>query len=289
MNTVEQWLHFFEQVSCFYREMYMFPIWRKYPNHTIDIWDSLAIFLEGYAFERQGRRPDYFHAGVDALLYCKQQNDGNMKQNIVNDIWKQFSQLLDNQGLNKKNNPLYPRQNPQQKCSLIEVVLSEKIIQQKQTFTTYLQTLISKDNNIRDAFKLVKSIRGVGDKIAPFFLRDLVDVMNIALTTETRNRNLLQPIDIWIGRTVKILTDNQRMSGNQVANWIVDTSMQHNVNPECVNIGIWFFCSNIIESEYRLNIMLNNIKDAKNLANSFKIRIRNTHQNCVNFTKPDNW
>ena len=83
MKRIREWLQFFEQVSCFYREMHMLPSWRKYPDHLSDIWDSLAIFL-GYAFERQGRRPDYSPAAIDALLCCRQQNNGDFTQNIVN-------------------------------------------------------------------------------------------------------------------------------------------------------------------------------------------------------------
>jgi hypothetical protein len=66
MNDIQQWLRFFEQVSSFYKAG-MSLSWEKYPNHDTDIWDSLCIFCESYAFERQGRRPDYSHAAVDTL------------------------------------------------------------------------------------------------------------------------------------------------------------------------------------------------------------------------------
>jgi len=147
MNHIQQWFQFFNNVSCFYREMFMLPLWNKYPNHTTDIWDSLGVFLEGYAFERQGGRPDFFHAAVDSLLYCKQQNNGILNQIVVNNIWQQFSLLLKNQSLNIKNNCLYPAQSPQQKNSVIQVVLNvvlnNTISQQNYTLTTYLIDLIN--------------------------------------------------------------------------------------------------------------------------------------------------
>lgn len=279
MTGIKQWLQFLEQTGCFYREMYMLPLWKKYPNYLTDIWDSLSIFLEGYAFERQGRRPDYFHVGVDALLYCKQQHGGDMTQNVVNEVWQQFSQLLNNRKLNKKNNSLYPRQILRQKPSLIEVVLSEEIIHQNMTFATYLQNQINQNNDVQNAFNLVKSIRGIGNKIAAFYLRDLVDMMNIALSN-TQNRHLLQPIDVWVERTVKILVNNQENNRNQIANWIVNTSMRYNVNPEYVNMGVWFFCSNIVGSEYKLRNVLNDLNTAQNLVNDFRMKARNVCQNC---------
>lgn len=278
MNGTQQWLQFFVQVSCFYREMYMLPLWKKYPNHLTNIWDSLAIFLEGYAFERQGRRPDYFHAAVDALFYCKQKTTGNMTKTVAKDVWQHFSQLLNNQNLNRKNNPLYPQQSPQQKCSVIEVILNSGVIRQNLTFTTYLQNQIKQNNNIQNTYGLVKSIRGIGDKVASFYLRDLVDVMNIA-PNNVQNRHLLQPVDIWVERAVRILANNQGMNKDQVAKWIVNTSGQQ-VNPERVNMGIWFFCSNIVASEYRLCKALNTLNIAQQFVNEFRMRIKNICHNC---------
>ena len=123
------------------------------------------------------------------------------------------------------------------------------------------------------------SIRGIGNKIASFFLRDLVDVMNINLG-QIQNRNLLQPIDVWVERTIKILSNNQKMNKNQISNWIVQTSNQNNINPERINMGIWFFCSNIVRSEYRLNTTLGNLNNAQNLLNELRNNIRNVCQHC---------
>jgi len=279
MNNIQQWLQFFEQNSCLFKERYMLPRWRKYSNYITDIWDSLAIFLEGYAFERQGRRPDYSPVAVDALFYCKKRNNGNMSENVAYDIWQHFAQLLNNQRLNPRMNPLYPRQTPHQKPSIIQLVLDNGIVQQNLTYATYFQNQIDQSNNIQNAFDLLKSVRGVGDKIASLYLRDLVDVMNIPLDN-IQNRYLLQPIDIWVERTVKILTNNQEMNRNQIANWIVSASIKYDINPEQVNMGMWFFASNLVLSEYKLRATLKNLNNAQDLVNDFKTRIRNIYQHC---------
>jgi len=287
MNTIQKWFQLFEDVSCFYREIFMLPLWKKYPNHATDIWDSLGIFLEGYAFERQGRSPDYAHAAVDALFSCKKDN-GTFNQNVIVNIFQKFCQLLNNQNLNINNNCLNPKQNSQQNNSVIQVVLN-KIMKSNLTLTSYLIKLINESNDIKPAFDLLISIRGIGDKIASFYLRDLIDAMNITLSNQTnqtnqiQNRNLLQPIDVWVERTVKFLYNlynNQNISKNQIANWIVETSCQNNVNPERINMGIWFFCSNIVKSEYRLNATLGNPGNAQILVNDFRNSVRNVCQNC---------
>jgi len=261
----------------------MLPLWKKYSNHISDIWDSLAIFLEGYAFERQGRRPDYAPAAVNALFHYEKQNSGDIRQSAANDIWQHFARLLNNRGLNEKMNPLYPRQSTPQKPSLMEMILNRGIVQQNVTFTTHFRNQINQNNNIQNAFNSVKSIRGVGDKITSLYLRDLVDVMNIS-ANNVENRHLLQPIDVWVARTVKILANNQGMNPHQIANWIVSISTQHKINAERVNMGMWFLGSNIIASEYKLRNILKNLYKARDLVNDFKTRIRNLHRYCLNFT-----
>lgn len=279
MNSFQEWLRFFENVSSFYRVDMCFS-WGKYPNYDTDIWDSLAIFLEVYAFERKGRKPDYFHATVDALFDYKQKHNGDMNKSIFKDIWKSFKESLNNQKLNEQNNPLCPKgtnykrkyKGKSKKCttsklSIMEVVLGN-IVPLGLSFTNYFREKIS--DNIQNAHNLLKSIQGIGDKIASFYLRDLAVVMKIKLN-DTKNRYLLQPIDIWIERTVRILTNNQRINRNKVAKWIVENSNQ----PELVNMGIWYFCSQIAVSEYKLKIALGDLNIAKSLLDEHINRIQN--------------
>ena len=129
------------------------------------------------------------------------------------------------------------------------------------------------------SFNFLRSIRGVGHKIASFYLRDLITISNINLAN-IKNRWLLQPIDIWVERTVKILTRNQSMNKQQVANWIVNNSIQYHLNPEHINMGIWFYCALIASNEYRLNQSLQNINIARSLTNDFRARINNVYRNC---------
>lgn len=278
MNGVQQWLQLFQDVSCFYRQMLMIPLWNKHHNYQNHIVGSLAVFLEGYAFERQGRRPDYFHVAVDSLFYCNQQNTLN-----ATCIWNRFKLLLNNQNLNHRNNPLYPSNNPDnikninnRKVSVIEAALS---VQNNIPLSNHLGNLITQNNNINQAFIYLKTIRGIGDKIASFYFRDLVVTLLINLTN-IQNRQLLQPIDIWVERSIKYLTGNQSMNKTQIANWIVVNSLKYHLNPEYINMGIWFYGALIASSEYRLNQSLQNINMAQSLINDFRSRINNACQNC---------
>jgi len=300
-----EWLRFFENISCFFREFFLFPLWNKYDNHPNDIWDSLTIFLEGYAFERQGRNASYFHAAVDALFKYKNKHNDTMDKSTAKDIWRHFSKSFNNQKLNEQNNPLCPhgtnyskkyneqsRNYTTSKRSIMEVVFSD-IVPRRSTFTNHFKNIITKENDVQNAHKLLKSIQGISNKIASFYLRDLAFVMNIDLEN-IESRHLLQPIDTWLARTI-ISLDGDRFLHLQerinkrnlrerdkvdLAKWIVKNSNQTQVNPKLVNMGIWFFGSQIAASEYRLNEALRDINYAKTLANEYANRFKNLCQNC---------
>lgn len=309
MNSVQQWFQFFERVSCFYKER-MLLSWKKHSHYDTDLWNSLAIFLESYAFERQGRKPDYFHAAVDALLTYKKAQKGDLtRDDAAKRIWELFSDSLGNQNLNEQNNPLclkgteYKRKNKRaqtRQLSVIKVVHENNGIRHM-SFTAYLRERIIQ-NDIQGAFDLLKSIQGVGDKIASFYLRDLASIMEINLS-QVENRHLLQPVDVWVARTVIHLDRNEfsrlkqkiedggELSNKEktsLAKWIVRKSEKNRVNPELVNMGIWYFCSKVATSEYRLNRVLENINDltmANNLVGEHAMWIENAGRNCQ--TSPD--
>lgn len=279
----EGWLQFFVGVSCFYVAG-LSHSWEKYPQYRTDIWDSLSIFLEGYAFERQGRNPGYSHAAVDVLRKWKETGSSMNEK----EIWECFSEKFGNTGLNIKNNPLAPKNTEYvdknvkyhtKKLSVVEMVLGNKNTPLAITIENKIKDTNDIQNAHTNAHTYLKFINGIGDKIASLYLRDLVVVMKIDLEN-TRNRHLLQPVDIWVERTVKNLANSENMNKNEVAKWIVNNSKQ----PELANMGIWFFCSNIAGSEYRLKKVIKSDKlgEAQSLVlvDDFKTRIQKVCKNC---------
>ena len=275
MNGIQQWLQLFQDASCFYRQMLMIPLWNKYPNYQNNVVDSLAIFLEGYAFERQGRKPDYFHVAVDSLISCS-----NSLTPIC--VWNNFKRLLNNQRLNHRNNPIYPSSNPdniQNISSKISVIEAVSRFQKHASLSQYIYNLTIQNNDVIQSFNFLRTIRGIGNKIASFYLRDLVVVLSPNLTN-IQNRELLQPIDIWVERTVQYLARNRNMNKTQVANWIVTNALRYGLSPEYINMGIWFYCALIASSEYRLSRSLQNINMAQSLISDFRSRINAVCRNC---------
>ena len=90
---------------------------------------------------------------------------------------------------------------------------------------------------MREAWEKLTSIRGIGAKIASLFLRDLAVWFDL---TPNVDRWYMQPVDVWVRRTVKLLSGSN-MSDEEIAKWIVRNSE----NPERANQGIWYFASQV--------------------------------------------
>lgn len=249
-------LGIFNDASTIFRKLYQEPFWRKYSANLADPREAASMFLEGYGFERQGRNPSFSPAAVDAI------KKSVVASGFPHTVYKEFSNLLDNKGLNPKNNPLYhpcwmtcPISIPLNSCGCIWCVLGEDNI-----------VLISKkdleNGQIRKALDRLRKIRGIGNKIASFFLRDLVIEYDLGDSIPYQDRWLLQPIDVWVRRIVRSLSEPS-MNDEKIAEWIVDVCKEANQNPEQCNQGMWYFGAKIVGSDYKWRKSLEDINYAK--------------------------
>ncbi len=246
LDLVKHWMKFFEEVGGVYCQTILWPNWEEY-GECKEPWQAAAFFLNGYAFERQGRSPNYTHAAVDAVKEGNALKEGRIDSITEEELWKSFKDKLGDERLNLDRQPLNPSaKSPHSKSLLRQLREGNKANLVKTTQDSLQQ------GEVQVAFEFVKNIRGVGPKISSFFLRDLKEITDI--NTEKfslEHRFLLQPIDIWVRRTVKML-NNTTKTDKDVARFIVD----HSNNPEKSNMGIWYFSARVCGSEYRHNRIL---------------------------------
>jgi len=265
-------LQSFAQFSIIYQERFMKPIWNQYPLRESDLWDALCVFLEGYAFERQGRRPDYGPAAADSIVKTKSKGEG-LRSEHVREVWKDFKTNLGGKR-NEANNPLSPRGTPYERKtrsretgdilktthmttaeSVLEVLLGISASGLSPNIIVYAKGGIACDQ-LKAVHRKIQEINGIGSKIASFFLRDVATFYSVLAS---KDRYLLQPIDVWVRRIVKELNgpvgdpNKQDHSVDESAQkWIVNESIGVSVNAEAVNQGMWYFATQIAGSYYRL-------------------------------------
>lgn len=120
-------------------------------------------------------------------------------------------------------------------------------------------------DHIKIVYEAIQEINGIGPKIASLFIRDVAVFYNIY---PKNDRHLLQPVDVWVNRVFKQLASADRLKTPDTKNiqrWIVESALNAGVRAEAVNEGMWYFSSQIADSDYRMSKALNDIKYARAL------------------------
>lgn len=282
MANLPSYFTFFAQMGKLFEARFLRPLWSQYPSRESDDWQALSLFLEGYAFERQGRRPDFSHVAVDAVEELRRRGQCLVHNNTAQLAWDIFRDRLDNQGLNHANNPLCPQRTEHERrrkgearqattynksvveflCDLSKQGLPSNIV-------VFVRERLELDQ-AKAAHDALQRVNGIGPKIASFFLRDVALFYNL---TPLQDRHLLQPIDTWIRRMSEQFTqqrnvsaqDREKVQDKEIQKWVLQESMRCGVRPEAVNEGTWYFSSQVVGSEYRMGKALNDLSYAKTL------------------------
>ncbi len=69
----------------------------------------MAVFLSGYAFERQGRPARFAPTAVEVVQQLQASGRSIEQQDLEEEAWDSFSRKLDGRSLNHANNPMAPR------------------------------------------------------------------------------------------------------------------------------------------------------------------------------------
>jgi hypothetical protein len=263
---------FLAGLSHLYEGRFLRPLWSKYPDRDGNNWDALSIFLEGYAFARQGAPSGFAHAACDAIRQTSADGIMLVNPNACEKLWTTFSALLDNTDLNYANNPLCPkgteytrkyrgasRMTRTSRSSVLEFLAAVLPRGESTSIIAYAKHNLEQEHVRIIHQQLSNRINGIGNKIASFFLRDVATFYHIL---PTKYRYLLQPIDVWVRRISSLLMESQ-MSDEGIAIWIIQEAAKNGVSPEAVNQGMWYFGSQVGGSEYRVSRAIDDLKLAK--------------------------
>ena len=263
----------FEKVSFIYKNYFLHDAMFK--NQFKDGYTALVCFLKNYAYERQGSPKAYSEIAVECVSRYKgekewevpTEKDAEILWNHYKDIAKEEFNLIkknkktgkEEVKVNKSRNPM----NNEKKDGIIDKLASDNI----PNIAIHVRDYISKDDTQR-AYNFMKSIRGIGEKISSFYLRDIVylaglDEKNIS------DLYLLQPIDTWLEQTLKILFKSdvpQKLKEKQTR--IVDLCKESGVSSISFNQGAWVLGSQIAGEFKKFNRILNDYAFAQKVIES---------------------
>jgi len=273
MNELSEKFQLFAELGTLFEARFMRPLWQKYPSRETDDWEAVGLFLSGYAFERQGAKPDYRHIASDVINELARQRAFLKNEGTSQMAWTLFCRYSDEAKLNYANNPLCPQSTSYMRKTGSAATYNESIIEFLHRLSTaeFPSNIVvfAKNGLHLDSTKethiLIQKINGIGSKIASLFLRDVAVMCNLS---PAKDRHLLQPVDVWVKRVFQKLT-GQEVENEQdvevVQRWILEGAMREGVSPEAVNEGIWYFSSQIADSNYRLSKALDNLEYARGL------------------------
>src|SRR5271166_3950677 len=190
-----------------YAQAYLaIPAADSYPNRTEDWRDGLGFFLDR-AFEHQGTSADFRKIALSAVKETLHRNlefaDQHDVRRLSRSLWTRFYELGEfdretGKGANGKLNPLF----------LSGISSHENVIEVCASLREYEGNLYRmaleelRAGRVNDAYTILKRIRGVGDKIASLFLRDVAIENESALPPEVISDHHLQPVDRWVERVI---------------------------------------------------------------------------------------
>lgn len=203
----------------------------------------MALFSFNGHSGKQGSLRIYSQAAEDVVQVCKARRR-RVGDEDAQAAWVQFTQLLSGRAaLNAKNNPM-ASQGFAAKLSVIELGRHAVEVHGCSIIAHIRSEL--KEGRTSSVHKWLKTVNGVGDKIASFLLRDVELAYQLHAAVD---RHLLQPIDVWVQRCTSLCLGER---GN-VARAIVEASALEGVSDTRVNAGMWYFGARVAQTEYRLH------------------------------------
>lgn len=203
-----------------------------------DNYKSLVCFIQNYAYERQGAAAAY---PIVAEMVIEKLFHGRMRLvtiNHVKEAWKTCKQIarkeFNDLELNESHNPMNSDK------GVLAVMATKRI----SNISLHTKDLIKGDET-RKAHSLIKSTRGIGPKIASFYLRDIAYLGNLR-ERKIKDQYYLQPIDTWLEQSLTIIFgDEVPTELTQKQKIIVELCEQADCSPIAFNQGAWVLGSQI--------------------------------------------
>ncbi|WP_244409569.1 hypothetical protein [Methanocaldococcus jannaschii] len=209
------WFKFFEDVGRLHEALELKAFWEIiFPNHLNDLSESLQLFISNYAYMRPfGSSYSSIRVRIHGFIgaVCIDRNFNLHNNTWISNICNCYENNLRMLGLGfYTSDTLDPRYNinpscninstTTNKCGLLYIISNTQITA---SLVSYLLNLL-RNGNIYDAYNFLIRIRGVGDKIACLFLRDISIIHNLMLYGDCRDL-LYKPIDRVVKKVIEEL------------------------------------------------------------------------------------
>jgi hypothetical protein len=221
----------------------------QFQNNNTANYTALECFLGTYAYERQGRPKAYPAIAKLTLkaVFKERLETLQLTQTSATLAWERYEQIAAEK-FRLERNKLNWRRNPMSSDGGVLTKMANAENKGVLNIANYVKALIVAKKT-SDAHSFIDSIRGVGPKIASFYLRDVAFLGGID-ESQIEEPFYLQPLDTWLNQALSIIkketvntaTNKERRKAQQM---IVDLCKQADCSPIAFNQGAWFAGSQI--------------------------------------------
>ena len=210
-------------------------------------WSAAVIyFIREFAYERQGSSGDYKIAAVEAIMeHAGEHPDAQ----LTGAVWETFLARLhlpaSGDGSNKKNQPVAPSYGDGR--ALLDVI--GDFVDDGHNIICWARNACAA-GDAETAYLKLKTIRGISNKIAAFFLRDVIS--GFELPENGIPPRCFQPIDVWTRRGSEAIAPGLGLAvpTNALASAavLVEAANRADVRAADLNAGIWVFAAQFLGS-----------------------------------------
>jgi len=273
MKTEKEQKEILENISkigTFYQKEFLKEKINKRDNLKKDFWEADIEFIRNLFY--RGRRDElsfrYEKTGLYLLDNYFGKNDKERKRNfatfnkIKNDIEESLHTKINT------DDPYYDfdnfRKEYQQQFSKklkhridlhltnkedIKMIISALEFISKECKTTNYNIYVYALDNIKNhktmkLYEKLKTIHQVGQKLASFFIRDLIIVYELKKYLTDEDFKAVFPIDTWVRQVaIKIEICNENDNDKIIIEKLVETFKKHKINELLFNAGAWYLGS----------------------------------------------
>ena len=222
--------------------------WKKqFENDPEANYIALQFFLEHFAYERDVKVEAYPVIAKQTIeeVFNRKLETVNCEQAIK--AWEIYRNIADSKGINTNLNPM-------NKDKGVLTVMTEQSVP---NIANHVKTLLGQKET-KKAYDFIDRIRGIGTKIASFYLRDIVYLApGLEENQIGEDQFYLQPLDIRLiqalsiikGERIKINLKNNK-ERQDAQKMIVDLCKEAGCSPIEFNQGAWFAGSQIARGDF---------------------------------------
>jgi hypothetical protein len=209
----------------------------NFKKQFTDNYTALHCFLETYAYEHQGSAKAYPIIATQTIEKIFNGKVETVSSTHCSEAWQTYQYIAKNDFNELRVNPTH---NP---MNNYDGVLSIMAQQKVSNLAEYTKNLLEKDG-AKKAHEFIDEIKGIGPKIASFYLRDIVCLSGLD-ENKIQDSFYLQPFDTWLEQAFSLITKNGETSLESKQRTLVELCKVANCSPVAFNQGSWIVGSQI--------------------------------------------